>query len=608
MKIRLRYILLILLIASSFAPVNAQHKKPAKKQSKKVAHVIRKTVKKQVAAKPSARRKATAKNLGDEAATINTDTTRGGNNNKNATLSEQVIVTTAYKPVLADAVKIRRNPTLEDTLPYKAPLMYNTLDKRLELNSEIRQLDAMKMPAARDTDYKNNYVKVAAGSLKTLYGEAYFNNGPDAALQVGGYVKHFSQSGNDFYNQKYRTDEASIFGKSVGDVVSLNGRISYKNEGVNYYGFDPANPLPYLNAASQHFSIISAEGELLKNYKDVPNDFTYALKLNGYAYSDAFQAKENNLVLSGFLNETVNQFYAGLSASLDLSNQKDSLINLNNSLVRINPYLKFQGDAYKVDAGINIVKEFGDFSSVYIFPAAKAELQVIPKYVRLFAEVKGDVNRASFYDYAMANPFIGQNIAIKNSVDRLDLAAGIKGTLAPGLSFKVDVYRNSVKNLPLFVSTFDANQKNYRFGVIYDNGNAQINGFNGELDFKPGDAFNFYGRVEFKDYKLASEQEAWNLPKFKLTEGAELHLADKLIINAALVVKGTTRDRIITGTTIKDVTIDPYADINGGVEYRITNKISIFGQVNNLLNKKYQTWLYYQNYGINVFGGAKFSF
>src|SRR6202000_2858346 len=114
--------------------------------------------------------------------------------NQNA-LSEQIIVTTAYKPLLADAVKIRRNPDLEDATPYKAPLSYKPLDLRLEQNSDIRQLDAMKMPREQDSIPQNNYAEVGLGNMKTTYGEAYFNTGPDQGLQAGGFLKHFSQAG-----------------------------------------------------------------------------------------------------------------------------------------------------------------------------------------------------------------------------------------------------------------------------------------------------------------------------------------------------------------------------------------------------------------------------
>ena len=46
-----------------------------------------------------------------------------------------------------------------------------------------------------------------------------------------------------------------------------------------------------------------------------------------------------------------------------------------------------------------------------------------------------------------------------------------------------------------------------KFKVIYDDGNARVSGFNGELDFKASEDVNVYGRVEVKDYKMASEAQ-----------------------------------------------------------------------------------------------------
>ena len=527
MKLKYTCTLLTLVILFYFVPANAQTKKVVKKAAAK-------TEKKPAPSK----QKAAAKKLGDAVVKSSQDTTKkggaGGNNpvtpDKNpGSLSEEIVVTTAYKPVLADAVKIRRNPDLEDKTPFKAPLVYTPLDKRLEQNTEIRQLSPMKMKAEKDSMPSNNYARVGVGNLKTTFGEVYVNNGKDEALQVGGYLKHIAQSGSTYDKQNESHEQAGVFGKGILGDNTLSGRITYDRRGVDFYGFDPANPLPSFNPASQHFNTIGAEGELTKSYKDVPNDFTYALKLDGYIFSNAYQAKESNLVLSGFLNETIKQFYAGVAASLDLSSQKDSLYSYNNSLIRVNPYIKFQGDNYKIDAGINVVNSFGFNTSVHIFPAAKLEVQVIPDYVRLFAEAKGDVDKASIRDFSETNPFVQANIPIQNSIDKLDITIGLKGTIVPGLGFKASVFRNSVKDMALFVSNFGINglPSSNRFSVIYDNGNARISGFNGELDYKASDVFSLFGRVEFKDYKMASEVQAWNLPKFKLTAGS---------VNADLII------------------------------------------------------------------------
>jgi len=614
MKFKYIYTLLTLIIALYFVPAAAQtkHKAKAKKQAVKV---VKKAPAKKAPAKPAAKAPAkakptAAKSLGDAAAKVKIDTVKklGPDANAGGSLSEEIVVTTAYKPVLADAVKIRRNPDLEDKTPFKAPLAYAPIDKRLELNSDIKPLDAMKRPAEQDSAETNNYARVGLGSLKTTFGEAYFNNGKDEALQVGGYLKHFAQNGN-LTKENSAKEEVGIFGKSIGATNSISGRVDYSYLSNYFYGYDQLNVPTTLQIDKQHFSTIGAEMELAKNYEDVDNAFTYAFKLKGYIFNNAYQAKENNLVLSGFLNQTINQFYVGVSGSLDLATQQDSLYDYNNSLIRVNPYIKFQGDNYKIEAGINIVDEFGFTSAFYVFPAAKLELQVIPKYVRLFVEAKGDVNRSSLRDFSIINPFIGQNTEIKNSVDQLDISAGLKGTIVPGLAFKFDVFRNSIKNMPLFVSDFNFATGYNRFKVIYDDGRSRVNGFNGELDYKASDDVDVFGRVEFKDYQMATAVQPWNLPKFKLTAGTIIHASDQVDITATLLVRGSTVDPYPTSATNSaPTTIGSFGDLSGGVDYKATKRLDIFIKANNILNGTNQSYLFYPDYGFNIFGGVGYRF
>ena len=46
-------------------------------------------------------------------------------------ITEEIEVVRPYKPVLADAVKIRRNPDLEENRPFKPVLSYTIQDKKL---------------------------------------------------------------------------------------------------------------------------------------------------------------------------------------------------------------------------------------------------------------------------------------------------------------------------------------------------------------------------------------------------------------------------------------------------------------------------------------------
>jgi outer membrane cobalamin receptor len=95
------------------------------------------------------------------------------------------------------------------------------------------------------------------------------------------------------------------------------------------------------------------------------------------------------------------------------------------------------------------------------------------------------------------------------------------------------------------------------------------------------------------------------LPKFTLTAGTAIHINDKVNITGSVVFRGNRVDRLSATQTVN---LDSFMDLSGGVEYKVTNRISIFGQVNNILANSYQTWLYYPNYGFNIFGGAGYKF
>ncbi|MBE7174999.1 MAG: hypothetical protein INR69_01255 [Mucilaginibacter polytrichastri] len=529
-----------------------------------------------------------------EQKTTKTDTSGGS-------ISDEIVVVSQYKPSLADAVKIRRNPDLEDRIPVKSQQNYAVGDRRLEPSTDARMLQSQPYkPGVEPTPFRN-YAKAGAGSLATTFGEVYVNNIPDQALDFGGYFKHMAQQG-ELTKQNTSNQEVGVFGRYIFPELSLNGRASYKGATNYFYGFDPLNPPEQFSPAKQRFNTFTLDGELTKNYQDVERDFIYGAKLNIYNFSNLFDNNETSGAITAYANAVVNEFYAGANASLDFTNSKTGLTNYANHIFRANPYLKFQGETYKVDAGARLAMQFGSDTKLRIFPTARAEFQVVPKYVRIFGEVNGDINKSTLQNFYGENPFLGNNLLVQNSVERLSISAGAKGLLAPGVGFKAYVFRKKVNDLPLIVNNFTEGNA---FNVIYDFGNSRISGFVGEIDAKISENVILNGKTEYNNYKLATQQEAWNLPNFKLSANARIQAAEKIAITGTLLYRGEMFDRQADGTP---VTLDGFADLSAGAEYRVNPRIGIFMQVNNLFGNKYYRYLNYAAYGLNVFGGVTVGF
>jgi hypothetical protein len=534
---------------------------------------------------------------------------------KDKAVTEEIEVVRPYKPILAEAVKLRRSPDLNDIKTYKARFNYSLTDRKLQLNSDIDKLYAQDVAAEKQMELINNYVKGGFGSANTLLGEAYINLGRDEALQAGGFFRHFSQSGK-LEGQKLNQQQLSVFGRSIGEKAILSGRVNYERKGFNFYGYDENNPLRNLDPAKQAFNFIEVEGEVVNKYTEDEDALSYAAKVNGYVWGDQLSAKENSVVVNGYVNKRISSFNLGLAASAEFGNTKDELTSVSNNILRLNPYIRLQANGVKITAGINYVQEFGTVSAGRIFPAVTADFTLIPDYLQIFAEVKGDVNRNSMKDLTDENPFLNSNIAIKNSIEKLSFSAGIKGTGGPGFGYKARVYRKEITDMPLFVNNFTDPT---RFDVIYDFGNMKLLGLEGELSVQVSDQLKWTGKINLEDYKPSSETYSWFKPQLRISSNLLYNITDKIGFNAAVSIQDASNAKLYTAdpanpyvipnTAIETVTnVKGFVDLGIGATYKINSRFSAFAKANNLLNTKYSRYLYYQVIGVNVFGGVSYSF
>jgi len=534
-----------------------------------------------------------------------------------AAVNEEIEVVRPYKPILAEAVKLRRSPNLDDVKTYKAKLNYSITDKKLELNSDIQKLQAQAVADEKESILINNYVKGAFGSQATLLGEAYFNTGKDEGLQVGGYFKHFSQEGK-LNKQNSSHQELSVFGRSILEENTVSGRVNIERNGTYFYGIDDANPTLNPNPQKQALTFIELEGELVKNFTEDQDELSYALKANGSLWGDKFDAKESYLSLNGYLNKRISSLNLGLAASTEFGNTKDALTSVGNNLLRLNPYIRLQVKGAKVTAGINFVQEFGAFSSSRIFPAVTADFTLIPDYLQVFGEVKGDVNRNSLKGFTDENPWLNSNILVKNTVEKLSFSAGIKGTGGPGFGYKARLYVKQFDDMPLFVNNYTDFNK---FDVIYDFGKTKLTGLEGEISVQVSDAIKWTGKLNIDDWKPASETYSWFKPGLKVSSNFVYTYNKKLSFNAAVVIQDDVKAKVniaepvnplqyvVPNTSIERIeTIKGFVDLGIGADYRINNKFSVFAKANNILNTNYSRFLYYQVNGFNIFGGLTYSF
>jgi hypothetical protein len=519
------------------------------------------------------------------------------------TLLEEIEVIRPYKPVLADAVKIRRNPDMNTVAAFKPVLTYNIIDKKLDLNTNIKELQAQKMADEPVVVLTNNYAKVAAGNFNTALAEVYLNTGKDEALQGGAFFKHLSQKGS-LDKQLFSKQEFGLFGRSIADDYALSGRLIYDRNAMNFYGFDPGS-LVAADMSKQRFSTISGEAELVNNYSK-SSLFDYSANINAYQFSNIDDARESSVLLRGSVNKAVKQSNLGLNASLDLTSTKDLAYKLGNNILRANPYIKLQASGFNLDLGVNIVQEFGTQSRLNIFPAVSAELPVIKGYATIFAGVNGDVLKTTLRELAFENPYLGKNVAIKNSLEKMNVYGGVKGNASAEFGYKVMAWYKTMEDLQLFVNSPALIN---RFEAIYDNGQSKILGLEAEINVKASEFLNLNAKAQFFDYTLATEKEAWFKPNLRLMSNARFQINRKVIIDAELLFQDEVYAKLNgPAGTFTSKSVSGFIDLSAGAEYKVNEKFGIYIRVNNLTGQSYQRFLYYPKLGMNVLGGINYGF
>jgi hypothetical protein len=535
-------------------------------------------------------------------------------------VSEEIEIIRPYKPILAEAFKLRRSPDLDNLQTYRAKFNYLLTDRKLELNSDIQKLQAQQLAAERATELSNNYVKGGFGSLGTLLGEAYVNIGKDEALQTGAYFKHFSQQGK-LLKQNENKQQLSVFGRSIGDKATLNGRLNYQRHGLFFYGFDEANPTLNPNPERQVLNYVEIEGEVINKFSADDDAFSYAAKANAYLFNDKFDAKEQLITLSGYLNKRIKSFNLGLAASAELGSTKDFSTKVSNNLLTINPYIKLQEGGFNITAGVNLAQEFGASTNTRIFPAITADFDLVSDFLSLFGEVKGQVNRNTLKSFTDENPFLNNNINMENTVDKLSISAGIKGNGGPGFGYKARFYSKKITNMPLFVNNFTSPTK---FDVIYDSGDTKLMGLEGEISVQVSDNLKWTGKVNFDDYKSDVETNSYFKPQLRVSSNLLINFNKKLSFNADVAIQDDTKAKVFLANplaagsssypVVPDKSIESIVNIKGfvdlgiGADYKINKKFGVFAKANNLLSTNYSKYLYYRVNGINVFAGLSYSF
>lgn len=527
------------------------------------------------------------------------DTARRGTSNPPITLI------TNYHPTLVEADKKLVDPNIQKMTNPSPLVNYHTEDFQWNTRKIARLLPPSKHnEPGLDTSYNPNYVRIGGGNYSHKLLELYLSNRANPKYAYNVAFQHLSADQKntlrDFSNNKGFISGARFFKRS-----SLEARFHYLRDMYRYFGKDTY----YKNDIANNLKKIGTNigGNILYDMKaaDGKPGISFGASFNDY-HNTLKQTETEVGANFGWKVEprSIKNFKTFGNLSFNYLQYRQNFFTTKQYFLDIKPriFLKLKQYDFEGYAGINLAFVFNhDSTKPYVAPYLYLEKKLEGFKMKVYGGLDGGLKINSIRRFSETIPFTYDSLRIQNSFEAFKLFAGLKGKITENSQFSVEGGISQSPVMPLVVSGSDSLNS---LQLVYDQ--VTTGYFAGDLRFSVGEKirFNAYGRVN--NYTTSLEEKAWNLPDFQYQVSAQYLLKRILVLESGINGMSKRPNKIINGIKTNDA--QGFGDLYLRADAIIKNTFRIWVQGSNLLNKTYQYWYGYKNYGLTVMGGLSASF
>ncbi len=516
---------------------------------------------------------------------------------------QTIDITSSYKPVLRNAVKINlsASPLTADTS--RPRLKYSIPSQNLFFSYQPITLKplALLQDSALALGLRN-YIKVGFGNYGTPYVNAGFSFGDGKKSLINLYADYISSKGN-IKNQDFAEFNVKGLGSYFTAKNEVYGGVGIKNRGYHLYGYD-------------HDAFDFEKGIIKRQYQDimigggirniVSNDlrFDYNPHFEAHIFSRGNDISESSLQIEApFEKKFGDAFSLKASAKADLTNFTNKLLSstnnkIINNLFSLSPSLVITTDRFVFNAGINPT---WDNSKVSMLPNLYGEAQLQDKVIMVQAGWVGRFIKNTFRSLSTTNPYMQDPIFLTNTKEQ-QLYGGIKATVGKHLNFNAKAAYISYTNMPLFINdTLDGKS-------FFVSNESRLKNFqiHGDASIISQDKFTITAAVDLNNYGgTVDNEKPWHLIPVELTGSFRWNAFRQVLLKGDLHTFSGAKAKL-KGNKVKEV--KGGTDLSAGAEFRVNEKFRAWADLNNIFNNKYQRWNNYPVYGFQVMAGIIYNF
>jgi len=535
--------------------------------------------------------------------------------------NEEVTIRGSYDPTINQAFKINTKPETFSLTLKNPEFVFESIEVEQPTQITLEPIDAAKIRTDRKAKIYNNYLKAGIGSWVSPYIDfAHSSGSKDAVFNAS--VFHLSSFRNipDYSPSPYSNSRVNIGWKKLMNNHVFSISAGYGLNTNRYYGYKPddfPNVTMDEDNLKQMFNLIKANVGFKSQYKK-ESKLHHAFNVSAYYYFDKFKTSETNAQFDFDLHKAfsvtklLNFQHLGLEGKVEYYGNKDTIKSNTDVLIEGTPYFKAKYGIVNFLIGLRFAY-LSSNNSIFAFnPIVKADLNIIPEALTVYAGIGGGLEKNSFLSLSDKNPWVSSVTPLKWQNNKFDINGGLRGNIARQLGFNLQVRFVSFKNMGFFVNTSESKIWGTpipmnKFNVFYDDGN--VTNFSGELTYQFGTDIKIWLNGEYYIYKLDSLPQPYHKPISLISLGGSWLIKKKVNVwlEGTFVGQRYAVDNELL-IVAQEITLDGFFDLNLGISYNITKDFSVWLSGTNLLNKNYQRYYNYPVQGLEIMGGIGLRF
>lgn len=478
-------------------------------------------------------------------------------------------------------------------------------EKQIKAKTEYKPQE-VKLPAGPKPpmeELKNNLVKVSFGRFASPYAKLWLNTGRNLNGRAGIDFSHASSSKGYVDYAEWRDDILGGYGQYFTEDNTFKGNFRFKNSNYFYFADTTviANP-EFKDSIRNTFTKLEVEGSVVRNYNPEKVNYDVGLKFQGYF--DRWDNKDIHLSLMPKMRwKITDMFGANIYSLLTFSNSTFDTLQQSRFFLDLTPTVDFKYEGLTVQGGLK-VNSFTDSTSKFkAFPVLRANYQLVPEKLSVSAGIVGEMYYLKYYDLIEQNRYINRAPDMRPMRDAANIYLGFDGQFAKYFTFSLRGYTKKVKDQLVY---FNPEGAAY-FQMLYDSNFTQ-SGAEVSLIFNKNDKIRAGVKGDFRQFRTSNLTANFNMPGTKVDIWGSYNFANKVWVATEIYVFGPRTMSVTSDSLATPIKQGVVADVNLSAEYRFSKRLSVFLELNNLLDNRWQRWYNYQERPFDIKGGVTFSF